>query len=95
MQTYLSSLHNNISNYGIQQHVNFVTNHINEGKRVVVVSHGENTEYANQLYNGVGSSLRSSVSLVYVAPTVSSIPGTGNNASYITNPSDQAANRVQ
>ena len=34
------SLLNQLANYNIDQHVNFVINHLNEGKKIVLLAHG-------------------------------------------------------
>ena len=79
-----------IINYEIQyntaKHAEFVVQQLNEGKKVVLVAHSEGSLYANKVYNLLTSTQKQSVSLVYIAPTASSMADGRSN--YITNPSD-------
>lgn len=86
MRTSLNSFVNNLEYYDIARHKEFVVNQINEGKKVTLTAHAEGAYYANKVYLLLNSTERQSVSLVYIAPTVSSMAD--NSTNYITNPND-------
>lgn len=82
----IESFINEESSYELTRHRDFVLQQVNEGKKVVLVAHAEGTLYANKVYNMLTSTQKQSVTLVYIAPVVSSMAdGTTN---YITNPMD-------
>lgn len=74
------------SSYELTRHRDFVLQQVNEGKKVVLVAHAEGTLYANKVYNMLTSTQKQSVTLVYVAPVVSSMADFTTN--YITNSMD-------
>ena len=64
----------------------FITQQLNEGKKVIIVGHGEGTIFANKLYDSLDTVQRQSVAAVYLAPASKFMPD--GQANYITNPND-------
>ncbi len=57
-----------------------------EGKRITFAAHAEGAYYASKVYNLLSEAQKRYVSLVFIAPMVSSMPD--GSLSYITNPND-------
>jgi hypothetical protein len=86
VQRSIYSFTNEESYYQINRHRDFVTQQIDEGKKVVLAAHAEGTLYANKVYDSLNSTQKQYVSLVYIAPTVNRMAD--NSTNYITNPND-------
>lgn len=65
-----------------------IVQHITEGKKVVVVGHGEGSIYANVLFGQLGLGLSTSVRLMFIAPFADSMADSTTH--YVTHSSDDA-----
>ena len=60
---------------------------MNEGKKVIVVAHGEGAIFTNKLSTLMNAQQRQSVRFVYLGPIAASMPD--GKADYITHPNDK------
>lgn len=74
------------TNFQISRHQQFVTQQVNEGKKVVLLAHAEGTMYANSVFNLLSDAQKQNVGLVYIAPFTHVMADGFTN--YITNPLD-------
>ena len=72
----------------MDRHKNFLTQNILEGKKIVIVAHGEATLYVNFLYNLLSDSEKNAVGLIFIGPLADSMAD--NSSSFITNPNDRS-----
>lgn len=63
--------------------INFINQQLLRGIKVVIIAHGEGTNFAEHVYAGLTADQKAKVGVVYVGPTAGSLPS--GHSSYILN----------